>query len=92
MDKYEVLGRYSEAYDNYLKLKRQLELLGVQLVSQCREFAYCKPTDQTRVVECATDIELLFEQHKELNAQFIDCVEKLNRYAELCGKPGIQFN
>ncbi len=89
MSKYEYLGRYAEAYDEYESLKRQLGLSAAQIGVEQKRLSWTQPTCQLEVSDIVENLLVLVARHKELHLQFIHCVERLNQYAELCGKARI---
>lgn len=95
MNKYEALGRYTEAKEQLEKINRQREVAINQIDSYLHDLKYPHGArnieNQTRIKNAILKVETLLEQYKKANEEVLDLTEQLNQYAELCDKPKIEI-
>lgn len=95
MNKYEALGRYTEAQEQLAKLNCQREIAINQMETYWHELKYSSGTrnieNQTSINSAILKIETLLEQYKKANEEVLALTEQINQYAEFCDKPKIDI-
>lgn len=91
MNRYECLGRYTEAYEEFERLERLLKLSVEQIAAVSLDFSLSNQLYQDESMEILESLSILVEKHKKLNKELVERVEQLNQLAESCDKPAIRL-
>lgn len=94
MNKYEALGRYIEAEEEFVALRKERALLVEQIDStflKLKDLNYSRSEPSKGINDIIERAEILLPKLKELNGKVQLKAEQMNQYAELCNKPQVEM-
>ncbi|THA06722.1 hypothetical protein [Rodentibacter pneumotropicus] len=94
MNKYEALGRYIEAEEEFNILRKERELLIEQIDStflKLKNLNYTRSEPIQGINDITERTEILLPKLKETNEKVRLKAEQMNQYADLCNKPKIDI-
>lgn len=86
MNKYEALGRYIEAKEEFEKLKQRRSVF-VDKIAETTPHLQAQSCKSIQKV--ALELNEMLHQLTQINEEAITLLENVNEYAEICGRPKV---
>ncbi|MFC0858896.1 hypothetical protein ACFHYR_01900 [Pasteurella multocida] len=86
MNKYEALGRYTEAKEEFDKLKQRRTVFANKIAETAQ---YLSSSNTKNLQEKTLEISEMLNQLTVLNDEALELVDQINQYAEICERPKV---